>query len=175
MHLTLVTGGARSGKSDRAEQLALRSGGERVTFIATAEAGDAEMATRIARHRERRHTGWTTVEAPCDPAAAIIGATTPVVLLDCLTLLASNLLLSADASGNDGPAVVHAQVEAILAARSHRDGSLIIVTNEVGLGIVPATPLGRLYRDVLGQANRRVAEVADSVVLMVSGLVWTLR
>ena len=97
------------------------------------------------------------------------------MLLDCLTLLASNLLLAADGSMNDGAAAVRAQVDAMLRARAARDGRLIIVTNEVGLGIVPATSLGRIYRDVLGEANRRVAEAADSVLLMVSGIPVILR
>jgi adenosyl cobinamide kinase/adenosyl cobinamide phosphate guanylyltransferase len=175
MHLTLVTGGARSGKSDHAERLVRDAGGDRVTFIATAEPGDDEMAARIARHRDGRPSTWTTVEAPRDPAAAIARAEAPVVLLDCLTLLASNLLLAADGSMNDGAAAVRAQVDAMLRARAARDGRLIIVTNEVGLGIVPATSLGRIYRDVLGEANRRVAEAADSVLLMVSGIPVILR
>jgi adenosyl cobinamide kinase/adenosyl cobinamide phosphate guanylyltransferase len=163
MHLTLVTGGARSGKSDHAEHLAREAGGT-VTFIATAEAGDEEMARRIARHRAQRPDGWRTVEAPADPAAAILAAEGSVVVLDCVTLLVSNLLTSG------GEEAVLAQVDAILRARSAHAGSLIVVTNEVGLGIVPANALARLYRDVLGLANRIVAEAADTVVLMVSGI-----
>ena len=105
MHLTLVTGGARSGKSDHAERLARDHGGHRVAFIATAEPGDDEMAARIARHRDGRPSTWTTVEAPHDPAAAIARADAPVVLLDCLTLLASNLLLAADGDMHAGATV----------------------------------------------------------------------
>src|SRR5690606_5786216 len=164
MQLMLVTGGARSGKSDHAERLALSAGGGDVTSIATAEARDAGMSARIARHRAQRHDAWHTVEAPLDPAAAIAGAETNVVLLDCLTLLVSNLLHAGDESA------VFAQVDAILHARCARAGTLIVVTNEVGLGIVPANGLARTYRDALGLANRKVAEAADAVVLMVSGI-----
>jgi adenosyl cobinamide kinase/adenosyl cobinamide phosphate guanylyltransferase len=174
MHLTLVTGGARSGKSDLAERMA-RELREPVTFLATAEPLDAEMAARIARHRELRGPDWTTVERPRGVARAVLEATTPVVLLDCLTLLASNALLDADGRGADLEQAVRDEVRSLLDARSRRGGRLIVVTNEVGLGIVPGTRLGRLYRDALGAANREVAAAADAVVLMVSGIPMYLK
>ena len=169
MQLTLVTGGARSGKSDFAERMAIDAG-EPATFIATAEALDAEMEARIARHRERRPSSWTTVESPRDVSSAIVEATTRLVLLDCLTLLVSNVLLAADALEQNGDEAVQREVSALLDARLGREGRLIVVTNEVGLGIVPETRLGRLYRDSLGRANSRIAAQADRVVLMVSGI-----
>jgi adenosyl cobinamide kinase/adenosyl cobinamide phosphate guanylyltransferase len=198
VRITLVTGGARSGKSDYAERLARELGGDDVTFVATATADDAEMAARIARHRAARPAGWHTVEARRDAAAAIRGATTHVVLLDCLTLLASNALLDAASAAAGTPispadeagtapsehviesdatarGAVRAEAEALVRAANERDTTLIVVTNEVGLGVVPATRLGRLYRDALGEANRIVAEAADQVVMMVSGIPWRLK
>jgi adenosylcobinamide kinase/adenosylcobinamide-phosphate guanylyltransferase len=174
MHLTLVTGGARSGKSDYAERLALAQN-VTTTFVATGEASDEEMSARIARHRAQRAQSWITVEAPLGAAKAVASATTALVLLDCLTLLASNALLAAEAGGGAGEAAVEDEVRALLAARTRRDGRLIVVTNEVGLGVVPATGLGRRYRDALGSANRTVAEASDHVVLMVSGIPVVLR
>ena len=174
MHLTLVTGGARSGKSDYAEQLALRLA-RPTTFVATAEALDEEMASRIAHHRSRRDPSWATVDAPLQAADAVYHASSPVVVLDCLTLLASNLLLLAEAEGHDGAAAVREEVERLIRVRDARDGRLIVVTNEVGLGVVPGTPLGRRYRDSLGEANKTVARAADAVILMVSGIPMVLR
>jgi adenosyl cobinamide kinase/adenosyl cobinamide phosphate guanylyltransferase len=188
VRMTLVTGGARSGKSDYAERLARALGGDDVTFIATATADDDEMAARIACHRAARPAAWTTVESRRHAAAAVRAAATSVVLLDCLTLLASNALLDADraASNTGGPdgatedaarAAVRVEAEALVraCAERDRDGTVIVVTNEVGLGIVPATRLGRLFRDALGEANRIVADAADRVVLMVSGIPLTVR
>jgi adenosylcobinamide kinase/adenosylcobinamide-phosphate guanylyltransferase len=174
MHLTLVTGGARSGKSDYAETLA-RGRAQPVTFVATAEPLDDEMAARIARHRSSRDPSWTTVEAPRNAAEAVLRACTPVVVLDCLTLLASNALLLAGSTGQEAPLAVRREVEQLIRARERRDGILIVVTNEVGLGIVPPSPVGRTYRDALGEANTTVARAADSVVLMVSGMPLVLR
>jgi adenosylcobinamide kinase / adenosylcobinamide-phosphate guanylyltransferase len=199
VRMTLVTGGARSGKSDYAERLARDLGGDDVTFIATATADDAEMAQRIARHRAERPAGWRTVEARRDAAAAVRAATSRVVLLDCLTLLASNALLDAEAAAADAPGTrgegtgasgdtghvlaadeavrraVRAEAAALVRAASERDFTLIVVTNEVGLGVVPATRLGRLFRDALGEANRIVAAAADQVILMVSGIPLEVR
>ncbi len=176
MRLILVTGGARSGKSDYAERRAAALGGDAVTCIATATAGDDEMAARIARHRAARRVTWRTVEAPCDVGAAVRAAAADVVLLDCLTLLASNALLCAvgedgrDVGEDAAHAAVAAEVDALLVAVAEREGTLLVVTNEVGYGVVPPTALGRWFRDALGAANRRLAAVADEVVLMVSGV-----
>jgi adenosyl cobinamide kinase/adenosyl cobinamide phosphate guanylyltransferase len=175
MHLILVTGGARSGKSDYAERRAREIGGDDVTFIATAAAGDDEMAARIARHRQARPPAWRTVETQLCAADAVRAAATHVVLLDCLTLLASNVLLHAEERGDDPCAAVRAEAAALARVREERVGTLIVVTNEVGLGIVPGTRLGRVFRDALGEANRIVAGAADRVVMMVSGIPLELR
>jgi adenosyl cobinamide kinase/adenosyl cobinamide phosphate guanylyltransferase len=175
MRMRLITGGVRSGKSDYAQQLALEMGGDDVTFIATAEPGDAEMADRIARHRAGRPPAWSTIETATAAGTALRAAASQVVLLDCITLLASNAMLRAEPAGKDPTSAVNAEVAGILDAAAARTGELILVTNEVGLGVVPATPLGRLYRDLLGEANRRLAERAESVVMMVSGIPLVVR
>lgn len=173
--LTLILGGARSGKSRHAEELAAASGG-RVLYVATAEALDEEMAARIATHREKRGRAWETLEAPRDVGAAILGAAQEpdTLLLDCVTLLASNLFgeeaeedEEAQAAGERG---LVEEVDALLAAYRKTQAHWIIVSNEVGLGLVPPYPLGRIYRDALGRANQRLAAAADEVVFMVAGL-----
>jgi adenosylcobinamide kinase / adenosylcobinamide-phosphate guanylyltransferase len=168
----LFTGGARSGKSARAEQYAT-SLGQRVIYIATAEAGDDEMRARIAQHQRRRPAGWATVEAPLAVAAELakldMGS---VALLDCLSLLVSNLLLAYEA---DPEPAVEAEVAAILAAARDRDLTLIVVTNEVGMGIVPTYPLGRAYRDLLGRAGQQIAAAAAEVYLLVCGIPVEIR
>ncbi|WP_342248853.1 bifunctional adenosylcobinamide kinase/adenosylcobinamide-phosphate guanylyltransferase [Sphingomonas sp. OTU376] len=158
-----VLGGARSGKSRYAQQRAEALAGRHV-FIATAEAWDEEMADRIARHRADRDARWQTVDAPRDLVAALDAAsgTSAVVLVDCLTLWASNLLLS-DA---DMDAATVALAEAI----ARFDGALILVANEVGLGIVPDNALARRFRDAAGRINQAVAAIAGEVMLVVAGL-----
>ena len=172
--LILILGGARSGKSSHAQQMALDLGGPDVLFVATAEAFDDEMRARIAAHRAERPAGWRTVETPTRVAAQVADATAGalVVLLDCLTLLVSNVLLSAgeDASPQQVEAAVMAEVGGLLAACRSGEATWIMVSNEVGLGLVPPYPLGRLFRDVLGRANQHVAAAADQVWFMVAGL-----
>jgi adenosylcobinamide kinase / adenosylcobinamide-phosphate guanylyltransferase len=163
----LILGGARSGKSAYGESL-LPARGQKF-YIATAEAGDEEMAARIAAHRARRGHGWTVVEAPLDLAAAIRAHATlgAHVMVDCVTLWLSNLLMAERDTG----ACVDELVEAVVAA----EGILIIVSNEVGSGVVPENALGRRFRDAAGWANQRLAAAVDEVVLVTAGLPLILK
>jgi adenosyl cobinamide kinase/adenosyl cobinamide phosphate guanylyltransferase len=141
-----------------------------VTYIATAQAGDQEMRRRIAQHRARRPFHWETIEAGSDIAGALAQATSQVVLLDCLTLLCSNSFLASAEQGELAAlAAVARTIDTLLHAATRHDGDLIVVTNEVGFGIVPDTEYGRWFRDALGAANCRVAAAAENVVLVVSG------
>ena len=170
--LTLILGGARSGKSSYAEQLAAALG-RRILYIATAEIGDAEMAERIAAHRAARPVAWQTLEALRNVGLALAEITPApdALLLDCLTLLVSNILLTLEGEPLATiEAAVQAEVEAILAAQAQLNAPLIVVSNEVGLGLVPPYPLGRVYRDVLGRANQYLAGRANRVIFMVAGL-----
>jgi adenosylcobinamide kinase / adenosylcobinamide-phosphate guanylyltransferase len=162
----LVLGGARSGKSRYAEGLADGVPGDRL-YIATALPGDEEMAARIAVHRQRRGPGWTTIEAPLSPAEALEGADAGFVLIDCITLWISNLLL-ADID-------IAPRVEALAAALRARQGTVAVVSNEVGLGIVPDNALARRFRDEAGLANQRLAQACDKVVLLTAGLPLELK
>jgi adenosylcobinamide kinase/adenosylcobinamide-phosphate guanylyltransferase len=160
-----VLGGARSGKSRFA--VASQPPGARVTFIATAQAGDADMAARIARHRAERPSTWRTVEEPYDLVTRLrdCGADADAVVVDCLTLWVANLMLRGDA---DEWIVKHAEeLSALLPLRA---AEVTLVSNEVGEGVHPATAEGRRYRDLLGIVNQRVAAAADRVVLMVAGM-----
>ncbi|AFZ67800.1 bifunctional adenosylcobinamide kinase/adenosylcobinamide-phosphate guanylyltransferase [Deinococcus peraridilitoris] len=168
--LIFVTGGARSGKSAFAERRALQLAPVKRTYIATAQAFDDEMRERIARHQGERAAGWQTLEEPLNAARALHEAPTPVVLLDCLSLLVSNLLLL-DLPAED----ILARVQDLIEAGREREGTLIVVSNEVGSGIVPEYPLGRRYRDVLGWANQRMAAAAQEAYLVVAGLPLTLK
>lgn len=176
--LVLVLGGARSGKSAFAERLARAEGGEGVLYIATATVTDDEMAARIARHRADRSDAWETVELPVRAGNALRQrANLPgVLLLDCLTLLLStpaftDLDLSADAI----EAHATAEVDGLLRLRDAYPGTLIVVSNEVGMGLHPNSALGRSYRDALGRANQRLASHADTAYLLVAGIPLDLR
>jgi len=176
--LTLVLGGARSGKSAFAQQMAQERGGEHVVYVATAEAGDAEMQQRIESHRQNRPAAWRTVEAPRDVAAAILRQTLDahIVLVDCLTLLVSNLLVQvADPFAPEVEAQIMAQVEALAACTQQLVADLIVVSNEVGLGLVPTYPLGRAFRDIVGRANQALVRQADEVYFMVAGIPMILK
>jgi adenosylcobinamide kinase/adenosylcobinamide-phosphate guanylyltransferase len=179
--VSLITGGARAGKTAFALALARRHPGP-VVYVATAEARDAEMAARIQRHRAERPPHWATVEAPLSLAAALAHIPpTALVVLDCLTLWVSNLLLArlpAAFSPQEGEAAAAAALGAVddlLTWQQRAGNDLLVVSNEVGLGIVPADPLSRLYRDVLGRANQTVAAAATRVYLVVAGLALELR
>ena len=167
--LSLIIGGARSGKSAYAERLAASSG-RPVLFVATAEARDEDMRQRIERHQASRPAAWRTVEEPLEVAQSLVrsGATKGmVVLLDCITLLVSNLLLAGRP--------VHSEIEELIGWQRQSEAALIAVTNEVGLGIVPDSALARRYRDELGLANQALAAAADQVILMVAGLPLALK
>jgi adenosylcobinamide kinase/adenosylcobinamide-phosphate guanylyltransferase len=168
--LTLILGGARSGKSDYARRLAAERG-DRVLYVATAEPGDDEMAARIAAHRAERPAHWRTLEAAIHVGTAIrseAGAA-EVILIDCLTLLASNVIVPLPEPVAAEAALI-AEVDGLLAAYAASQAQWIVISNEVGLGLVPPFPLGRAYRDALGRANQRLAAAADEVVFMVAGL-----
>jgi adenosylcobinamide kinase/adenosylcobinamide-phosphate guanylyltransferase len=158
----LILGGARSGKS-RIARAITESAAERLIFVATAQAFDEEMRDRIARHRAERDNRWSTREITLDLVEAIDREAGPgcAVMVDCLTLWLSNLMLAE----RDPERETDLLVEAIRAAK----GALVLVSNEVGHGIVPATPLGRRFRDAQGRLNQRVAEVGDAVVFVTAG------
>jgi len=170
--LILITGGARSGKSDLAEKLARAADGP-VLFVATAEAGDDEMRTRIEAHQRNRRPEWRTVEEPLRVAEAIEreAGDAVVVLLDCVTLWASNLLLKT----GDPEDQLMGQIGALHDWYRGANCSLIVVTDEVGMGLVPEYPAGRAFRDLLGRANQRFAQIATEVYLMVAGIPIELK
>ncbi|MCK9486224.1 MAG: bifunctional adenosylcobinamide kinase/adenosylcobinamide-phosphate guanylyltransferase [Dehalococcoidia bacterium] len=170
-----VTGGARSGKSTFAERLAANSG-RLVRYVATMQPEDDELRDRIARHRAQRPEAWETVEAPTHLLDAVRDAPSEAcLLLDCLSLWVSNRLLDLGTDEPSLPAIDHlertldAEVAAILATARRRAGSTVVVTNEVGGGLVPPYPLGRAYRDLLGRMNQHVSREADRAWLLVSG------
>ena len=164
MALTLLLGGARSGKSALAVRLAGRWDGP-VTVVATGEARDGEMAERIRRHRAGRPAGWRTVEEPLDLEAAIARAPEEaLVLLDCLTLWVSNLMEQGLTDEQVGR-----RARSAAAAAAARAAPTVVVSNEVGAGIVPADALSRRYRDLLGQVNAAWAAAADQALLLVAG------
>ena len=166
--LTLVLGGARSGKSRHAEGLVTAAAPPWI-YVATAQAFDEEMTARIAEHRSRRADGWRTIEAPLDLAAAIAanGHSDQIMLIDCLTLWLSNVMLE----GRDVDMACDTLVDALAAL----PGPIVAVSNEVGLGIVPDNALARRFRDAQGRLNQMVAARADRVVLMTAGLPLALR
>jgi adenosylcobinamide kinase/adenosylcobinamide-phosphate guanylyltransferase len=166
--VTLVLGGARSGKSRYAERL-IEETSVQGTYIATAEPGDAEMASRIAAHRARRGSFWHTVEAPIEVPSVIAGeaASDRPLLIDCLTLWLSNLLLA--------DKCVEAETATLSAALREAAGPVVLVANEVGLGLVPETPLGRRFRDAAGRLNQEIATLADRVVFVAAGLPLVLK
>jgi adenosylcobinamide kinase / adenosylcobinamide-phosphate guanylyltransferase len=166
--LTLVLGGARSGKSRLAESLITAAAAPPWIYVATAQALDAEMTERIAHHRLRRGTGWQTTEAPHDLAGAI-GTTAPdaALLVDCLTLWLTNRMLA--------EADIEVDTAALEKALARRQGPTVLVSNEVGSGVVPDNALARRFADLQGRLNQRIAGSADRVVLVVAGLPLTLK
>ena len=173
----LLIGGARSGKSRFAQELAQKSGGS-VLFVATAEAGDEEMRRRIEKHRRERPSDWSTLETIARIGSQIerkIGGN-GMVIIDCITLLVNNIFnkFSHQVDENiDASLLEHEvadEINQLVECIDRTDASFIIVTNEVGLGLVPADEASRLYRDLLGRVNRMLAERADEVYLMVAGI-----
>lgn len=181
MTSTLVLGGARSGKSAYAERIAIESGRE-VIYIATASAGDGEMGQRIAHHRERRPAHWLTVEEPLLLADAIERHSKQdnVILVDCLTLWLTNLMFSdgrdyPDTGPADLPPLWHAQREALLELLPRASGDIVLVTNEVGMGIVPMGAVSRLFTDEAGRLNQAVAAACGRAVFIAAGLPLVLK
>jgi len=166
--LVLILGGVRSGKSRYAQQLASEVG-SRVLFLATAEGGDDEMKRRIARHKLSRPESWRTIEEQIDIAGALRrnSAHADAVIIDCLTVWLSNTLMHNDKLSEKE---MTTGIDRLIDAYEHGEATYIIVSGEVGMGIVPENPLGRIFRDYLGLANQRLAGVADRVVLMVAGI-----
>jgi adenosylcobinamide kinase / adenosylcobinamide-phosphate guanylyltransferase len=169
--LVLVLGGARSGKSEVAERLAPKLG-SRVVYLAPGQAWDEEMADRIRRHQQRRHADWLTVEEPAAIPDAIRrhGGPGTCLLLDGLGTWVSNLLLT-EVSESE----ILAQVQELLAALKATKAAAVVVSDETGLGVVPATPLGRHFRDTLGRANQVVAAAADRALFVVAGIPVDLK
>jgi len=166
-----VTGGARSGKSGYAQQLTEACAGE-LLYVATATAGDREMAERIARHQQRRGTRWETLEEPYEVLERLPGAAAGKngILFDCVTLWLTNLMLR-----GDDDATILAAVEQIPELASRLSGTLVLVSNEIGSGIVPENGLARRFRDLAGHANQRLAEASDQAWVVISGIPLQLK
>lgn len=169
--VTLVLGGVRSGKSRWAQEFAAKF--ERVAYVATAQARDAEMQEKIRRHRDDRPAHWQTLEEPLELAHILVnhGPQFDLFLIDCLTVFVSNLM---EASQTDA-ASMDRRLDEFLEELGHVPASVVLVSNEVGSGVVPPYPTGRIYRDALGELNQRVAAIADDVVLMIAGLPLPLK
>jgi adenosylcobinamide kinase / adenosylcobinamide-phosphate guanylyltransferase len=169
----LILGGARSGKSRLAVEMAQKRGGD-VLFVATAEAGDEEMAKRIAAHKKSRPANWKTLEAQAHIGNLIIQDASPVktIIIDCITLLVNNIFgqcgENADAARIEK--AVESEIKELIACIDKSKAQFIVVSNEVGLGIIPADSVSRLYRDILGRANQMLAASVDEVYLLVAGI-----
>jgi adenosylcobinamide kinase/adenosylcobinamide-phosphate guanylyltransferase len=188
--LILLLGGARSGKSSFAEQKAREWGADNVLYVATSETKDEEMRLRVQKHQASRPSAWTTLEAPRDVAGAIqaSNSTAQVVLVDCITFLVSNYLMAVSEPVDDpfGPpssdpfneaieSAIRADVNALAEYAHAHELTMLVVSNEVGMGLVPAYDLGRAYRDLLGRANQDLARQADEVYLLIAGLPMRLK
>lgn len=170
--ITFVIGGARSGKSNHAAELVKSGKFKRIAFIATGQALDDEMKQRIAHHKKTRPVGWRTFEEPCDVARLVkkIGGRYELILLDCLTLLVSNLVMK-KLSGKD----IEREAKNIAFELKKAKADSVVVSNEVGLGIVPDNKLGRDFRDVAGRVNQIVASAADEAIFTVAGMPWRIK
>ena len=173
--VALILGGVRSGKSRYAQRMAEQA--QRVQFVATAEQrDDPEMRARITRHRAERPDGWSTIEEPLDLPRIIreAGCSCDLLLIDCLTLYAANLL-QACGEATETDSQIDSHIDELCLALRNAPCQVILVSNEVGSGVVPAYELGRRFRDVLGEINQRVASMAGTVLLMVAGLPFPLK
>jgi adenosylcobinamide kinase/adenosylcobinamide-phosphate guanylyltransferase len=183
--LTLLLGGARSGKSSYAERRAKEVGGDNVLYVATSETKDDEMVERVIKHRSERSSAWVTIEAPRNIGQFIRQGRSAekVILLDCITFLVANYLMEVAAPEDDPfdepssdpfdaqiEAEVVADIEDLITFVKETDVEMLVVSNEVGLGVVPPYELGRAYRDILGRANQILAKHADEVLLFVAGI-----
>jgi len=182
--ITLILGGARSGKSRYAQERAerLSATGAVVAYVATATAEDEEMSLRIARHRSSRPDAWITVEEPRRVARALAAVAADVVIVDCLTLLITNILLEHQADRSDGMPLLQLQeeavmreIEALLTECRRMQAEIFLISNEVGMAVVPPTSLGRAFRDIAGRVNQAVASGAEEVYLLVAGLAQRLK
>lgn len=169
--VTLVLGGARSGKSRYAQQLAEQA--QCVVFVATAKVSDDEMHAKIERHKKDRPADWLTIEEPLDLPNVLAehGGNCDVIVVDCLTIFVANLM---ETVGEDS-AVINGRIEALCVALQKIQCNVVLVSNEVGSGVHPVSTLGRAYRDLLGEVNQKVARIADDVILMVAGLPLALK
>ena len=176
--LIFLLGGARSGKSNYAETWA-KEHGKNVLFVATAQAFDDEMRERIANHRSTRPLTWDTLETPLHVGAEIMKQDNDydTILIDCMTLLASNALLQLpdDCTQSQADEAITKEVDNLLEAYEQSIATWLIISNEVGMGLVPPYRLGRLYRDALGRANQSIASKADEVIFLIAGLPWKLH
>ncbi len=173
--VVLLLGGARAGKSQLAEKLA-RQWGRRVLYVATAQPGDEEMRQRVEMHRARRPAHWRTLEEPLNVADAVAPHLSSVdtVLLDCMTLWASNILLAEENAARAEKRLM-GEIERLVERCRQGNVTLLVVSNEVGQGVVPAYPLGRQFRDVLGRANQLLARNADAVLYCIAGIPIELK
>ena len=176
--ITLITGGARSGKSSHALRLAEETG-RSVTFLATAQALDEEMSARIQKHRAERPVDWETLEVPFGIASQVAQIRTQVVILDCITLLVTNLIMQyvKEDLVEEKPymCAVQKEIDELITIISESTCEWLIVSNEVGLGLVPPYQMGRVYRDALGWSNQQLARMADKVIFMVSGIPMVVK
>lgn len=178
MKLTFILGGARSGKSSYAQKLAEESG-KSVTFLATAQALDGEMSARIQKHRRERPQHWQTLEIPFRIASHVKEINSEIVILDCITLLVSNLEMQFVKDDLVDETLflqsVQKEIEDLVLEIRESDQHWIIISNEVGLGLVPPYQMGRVYRDWLGWANQTVAKEAENVLFMVAGIPMVVK
>jgi adenosylcobinamide kinase / adenosylcobinamide-phosphate guanylyltransferase len=177
--ITLLLGGARSGKSSYAQRLAEESG-KSVTYLATAQAlDDEEMSARIQKHQSERPAHWQTLEIPLDISSHVGEIKSELVILDCMTLLTTNLLMKfeKDELVDEAPftEAVYKEVADLLAAIRAGTQDWLIISNEIGLGLVPPYQMGRVYRDLLGWANQRLAREADKVIFLVAGIPMVIK